>query len=128
MQVGMATVGYQLKRAQQALRAAMDEALRPQGLTTPQYAVLTALEAEAGLSGAELARRCFVTPQTMNEIVAGLEARGWVTRRRHAEHGRVLQTFLTDQGAAAGMRAVQLNIVNARTGSTLPVGVMVDVQ
>jgi hypothetical protein len=31
-------VGYQLKRAQQALRTAMDEGLRAQGIATPQYA------------------------------------------------------------------------------------------
>jgi hypothetical protein len=62
-------VGYQLKRAQQALRTAMDEGLRAQGLTTPQYAALTHLEADEPLSGAELARRCFVTAQTMNAIL-----------------------------------------------------------
>ena len=32
-------VGYALKRAQHALRTRMDEALRPLGLTAPQYAV-----------------------------------------------------------------------------------------
>src|ERR1700686_5656357 len=66
-------VGYQLKRAQQALRTAMDEGLRAQGMTTPQYAALTALEADEPLSGADLARRCFVTAQTMNAILVGLE-------------------------------------------------------
>jgi DNA-binding MarR family transcriptional regulator len=90
-------VGYVLKQVQQALRAAMDEALRRRGLTTAQYATLSILEAEAGLSGAELARRCFVTPQTMNEIVARLEADGLVERRR-GDDARVLRAYLTAAG------------------------------
>lgn len=90
-------VGYVLKRLQQALRVAMDDALRQRGLTTPQYAALSALEQAPGLSNAELARRCFVTPQTMNEIVAHLEAADLVTRHRAAADGRVVQTYLAPQ-------------------------------
>ena len=91
-------VGYQMKRAQHALRTEMDRALREMKLTTPQYAVLSALEATPGLSGAELAKRSFVTPQTMNQIVVKLEDARLVARRPHPKHGRVLQTYLTDKG------------------------------
>src|SRR3954453_21484149 len=93
-------VGYQLKRAQQALRTAMDEGLRAQGITTPQYATLTALDADEPLSGAELARRCFVTAQTMNAILVGLERARLVERAAHAEHGRVIEARLTKRGRA----------------------------
>src|SRR5882757_752267 len=93
-------VGYQLKRAQQALRTAMDEGLRAQELTTPQYAALTHLEADEPLSGAELARRCFVTAQTMNGILVGLERARLVERAAHAEHGRVIEARLTKRGRA----------------------------
>jgi DNA-binding MarR family transcriptional regulator len=93
-------VGYQLKRAQQALRTAMDEGLRAQRLTTPQYAALTALEADEPLSGAELARRCFVTAQTMNAILVGLERARLVERAPHADHGRVIEARLTGRGRA----------------------------
>jgi DNA-binding MarR family transcriptional regulator len=58
-------LGYALKRAQHALRVSMDEVLRPLGLTTPQYAVLCAIEADPGISNASLARAAFVTAQTM---------------------------------------------------------------
>ena len=91
-------VGYQLKHAQHGLRLAIDAALRPIELTTPQYAVLDALGQAAGLSGAELARRAFVTPQTMNAIVVTLERAGLVARQPHATHGRVLQAYLTPLG------------------------------
>ena len=92
-------VGYQMKRAEHALRLEMDGVLRGVGLTTPQYAALSVLEGEAGLSGAALARRCFVTPQTMNQILVNLEGSGVVERRPHPEHGRVLSAYLTDKGA-----------------------------
>ncbi|MBF8191903.1 MarR family transcriptional regulator [Nonomuraea sp. K274] len=98
-------VGYELKRAQQAFCMAADEALRGVGLTNAQYAVLAMLDEEGSLSGAELARRCFVTPQTMNQLIAGLEARGLVERAPHPSHGRILQTSLTETGRALISRA-----------------------
>lgn len=98
-------VGYELKRAQHALRLEMDGALREVGLTTPQYAALSAVEGEEGLSGALLARRCFVTPQTMNGILVNLEKAGLLERRPHPEHGRVLQAYLTGNGERMLSRA-----------------------
>ena len=92
------SIGYELKRAQHALRLRMDEALRGEGVTTPQYSALDALAEEPGLSNAQLARRSFVTPQTMNQILKGLEAAGLVRREGHPEHGRVLRSYLTDEG------------------------------
>lgn len=99
------SIGYELKRVQHALRQAMDGELRSLGLTTPQYAALSVLEREEELSGAELARRCFVTPQTMNGILVGLESAGFVERRAHPTHGRVMQARLTDEGAGLLGRA-----------------------
>ncbi|MDX6381334.1 MAG: hypothetical protein QOI57_2358 [Rubrobacteraceae bacterium] len=101
-------IGYQLKRAEHALRLEMDGALRDVGLTTPQYAALSVLGDEPGLSGAELARRCFVTPQTMNAIVVNLEAAGLLLRRSHPEHGRVLQAYLTAAGEELVSRAHEM--------------------
>lgn len=99
------SVGYQLKRAQHALRLRVDAVLKEVELTTPQYAVLSVLEDSPGLSGAALARRSFVTPQTMNVILARLEGAGLITRSPHPEHGRVLQAYLTDKGSNLVSRA-----------------------
>lgn len=49
----------------QALRSHLAAGLRELGLTMPQYASLTFLRDEPGASNAALARRAFVTPQTM---------------------------------------------------------------
>lgn len=91
-------VGYELKRVQHDLRFSMEGALKELGVTVPQYAALSVLAEEPGLSNAALARRSFVTPQTMNQIVVRLEAAGLLERREHPEHGRVLQSYVTERG------------------------------
>ncbi|MDN6123251.1 MAG: MarR family transcriptional regulator [Brevibacterium sp.] len=70
-----AMIGYQLKHLQSALRSHMDEALRPIGLSTPQYACLELLRREPGASNSELARGAFVTRQTMSTLLRGLQDR-----------------------------------------------------
>ncbi len=91
-------VGYVLKQAATALRNAMDVALRPQGLTVPQYACLELLGRQPGLSNSDLARGAFVTRQSMNQVLRGLQDRGLVTRPTTATHGRTLPTRLTPAG------------------------------
>ena len=93
-------VGYELKRAQQAFCVAADNTLRRVGLTNAQYAVLAMLEESGSLSGADLARLCYVAPQTMNQLVVGLEARGLVRRADHPSNRRIRQASLTETGHA----------------------------
>ena len=93
-------LGYLIKRTQQTLRQVMDRALATLDLTTPQYVALSELAKEPGLSNAELARRCFLTPQTMHQIVVGLERSSLITRSQHPEHGRIQQVDLTKEGRA----------------------------
>lgn len=94
------SVGDALRKAQYYLRVELDDALRDVKLTAPQYFALAALSAQPGLSGAALARRCFVTPQTMTGIIANLATAGLITRAPDPEHGRIIQTRLTTKGAA----------------------------
>lgn len=89
---------YLVKRLELAIRARMDEALRPHGLTTLQFTALTALRQRDRLSSAQLARRSFVTPQTMNEMVRWLEDHGHIERHRDPGNRRVLLISLTESG------------------------------
>lgn len=91
-------LGYQLKRAQHALRLRMDEHLADLALTTPQYAVLANLKQTPGLSNAELARQAFVAPQTMIRIVTGLQQKELIDRQPSSENRRILQAALTPKG------------------------------
>ena len=93
-------VGYVLKQAAVALRTAMEAALRPLRLTVPQYACLELLGQRPALSNAELARGAFVTRQSMNVVLQGLQERGLVTRPAAAARGRELPATLTDEGRA----------------------------
>ena len=90
--------GYLLRQAWHAFRGAMDAALREQGLSGPQYAVLSVLARDPGLSGADLARACNTTPQAMNGVLATMEREGLVERRPHPTHGRILQVAPTAEG------------------------------
>ena len=92
------SLGYAIKRAQQALRLHMDRQLKGLGLTAPQYNVLCSLEAEPGASNARLARRAFVTPQTMQSMLVKLDRAGLIERTPDAEHGRIQRTQLTKAG------------------------------
>nr|WP_055506046.1 MarR family transcriptional regulator [Nonomuraea pusilla] len=112
-------VGYQLKRVQAALRAAMDDTLRAHRLTTPQYVCLELLGQRPGLSNAELARDAFVTRQSMNAMLQNLQDAGLVERPASAPHGRALPTRLTPLGASrlAAARADVLAIERRMTSA-----------
>lgn len=92
------SVGYVLKQVSSALRTAMDAALRPLDLTVPQYACLEQLGQKPGQSNADLARAVFVTRQSMNLVLRGLQDRGLLTRPDVADLGRARPTELTDEG------------------------------
>lgn len=98
-------VGYGLKQVDALLRARMDEALRPLGLTVPQYACLELLGQRPGLSNADLARGAFVTRQSMNLVLRGLQSRGLVERPDSVDQGRARPTELTDEGRSTLDRA-----------------------
>lgn len=90
---------YLVKRLEMAERARMEELLRPLGVTLHQYTALSLLELRGGLSSAQLARRHFVTPQAMHQLVASLEQVGLIERRPDEGNRRVLRAWLTDRGA-----------------------------
>ncbi|MFB8282385.1 MarR family winged helix-turn-helix transcriptional regulator [Nocardia colli] len=105
-------VGSYVKRAEQALQTAKHAALKPAGVTVPQYAALLFLDENPGISAAALARLCGVTPPTMNALLTNLQERGLIERTPHAWHKNILETRLTEAGTAvmrdADARAVRV--------------------
>jgi hypothetical protein len=81
------SLGYLLKEASSALRSAMEEVLRPLGMSVTHYSCLELLAQRPGLSNSELARGAFVTRQTMNVLLQTLEREGFVTRPAEAPVG-----------------------------------------
>jgi len=107
------SLGYLLKQASSALRASMEAALRPLGMTVTHYSCLELLAQRPGLSNSELARGAFVTRQSMNVLLQSLERDGIVTRPAEAPVGKTLPTTLTPLGrrqlakATVAVRAVE---------------------
>jgi DNA-binding MarR family transcriptional regulator len=97
---------YMIGRINQGIRRELQQRLVRWELSVPELTVLSVLQRRPGLSNAQLARRSMITPQSMNEIVAGLEQRGLVARRADPAHGGILQTRLTPAGRGL-LRRVQ---------------------
>ncbi len=101
----VARLGHSIKRAEQALIREKTRALRDVGLSVPQYTALFTLAGSPGLSGAQLARRCMVTPQSMASLLLTLEAKGLIIREQSDVHAKVFQSRLTPTGLALLRRA-----------------------
>jgi DNA-binding MarR family transcriptional regulator len=117
------SLGYLLKEASSALRSAMEEVLRPLGMSVTRYACLELLAQRPGLSNSELARGAFVTRQSMNVLLQTLEREGYVTRPAEAPIGKILPTRLTPLGrrnlekATVAVRSVEVRMLAGLTGS-----------
>lgn len=117
------SLGYRLKEASSALRAAMEEALRPLGMSVTHYSCLELLAQRPGLSNSELARGAFVTRQSMNVLLQNLERDGFVTRPAEAPVGKALPTRLTSRGrrslekASRAVRSVEVRMLAGLTST-----------
>ncbi|HEY0814059.1 MAG TPA: MarR family transcriptional regulator [Pseudonocardia sp.] len=115
------SLGYLLKQASSALRAAMEEVLRPLGMSVTRYSCLELLAQRPGLSNSELARGAFVSRQSMSVLLQALEREGYVSRPAQAPVGKVLPTRLTPQGrrgleeATVAVRSVEVRMLAGMT-------------
>lgn len=115
------SLGYLLKEASSALRVAMEEVLRPLGMSVTHYSCLELLAQRPGLSNSELARGAFVTRQSMNVLLQALERDGYVTRPTEAPVGKALPARLTARGrrslraASEAVRSVEVRMLAGLT-------------
>jgi len=87
-----------IRRAEQALMGHHEAVLRGYGLTMTQYTVLLTLSREEGMSGAQLARACGVSQQSMASVLSGMQEKGLIERHSSPLHAKVMVTALTDAG------------------------------
>ena len=122
------SIGYLVKRVQQGLRRECDAALKPTGLSMAQYSTLRALHEHPEASAAELARLCFVTRQSLQDVLNGLRAAGLVETSDAPPRGRARSLQLTRLGsrrlsaahdAVFGVEAVMLHGIPARDRRTV---------
>jgi DNA-binding MarR family transcriptional regulator len=91
---------YAVKQVELAVRAHLDDLLKPSGVTALQYTALTVLEHGGELSAAQLARNSFVTAQSMADMVRALTSKGLITRTRDETDRKRLLISLTPEGRA----------------------------
>ena len=77
------------------MRKEIGRLVGPKGLSVAQYTTLSILRSRSGLSNAQLARRLWVTPQSMNEVISALERAGLIERVPDVANRRILRTALT---------------------------------
>ncbi|MEZ4661182.1 MAG: MarR family transcriptional regulator [Caldilineaceae bacterium] len=91
-------LSYVIARLERILRQRIAKGVEPYGLNVSQYTALSILGRRSGLSNAQLARRTYISPQAMNQVLDQLTQAGLVERQPHATHGRILKTELTAEG------------------------------
>lgn len=115
-----AQLGYALKIVQNLLKNTIEDRLRPMGLTIAQFSVLYQLHAQPGQTNADLARRAFMTAQSMQGVLSNLENAGLILRRADADHGRRQLAELTPNGAARFAQAeAVVNAVEAQLAQSV---------
>ena len=87
-----------MKRLLIGYRTLMEEALEGEGVTLAQLRMLKTLEEHPEISAAEVARSCYISPQSMQAVVTRAEREGLITRSAAASNRRVLEATLTVKG------------------------------
>ena len=92
-------MSYAIARLHQRVFTSITERVAPYGLTALQFTTLSVLSRHgAPLSTSQLARRAFMTPQSMSEVIHALERKGLIKRNPHPNHRRTLPATLTAKG------------------------------
>ena len=89
---------YVVARLERALRRAINDRVSVYDLTVLQYTTLSVLGRRGELSNAQLARRAYMSPQAMSEVIEALKTKGLITRNAHPNHRRVFPVALTPKG------------------------------
>ncbi len=87
-----------MKRLQAGFRTRLDEGLRGKNATTAQIRLLYEVRSRPGATGAQIARACFVTPQSAQAMLVRAVERGWVVRGKDPENDRLVTARLTPAG------------------------------
>jgi DNA-binding MarR family transcriptional regulator len=95
---GEPRISYVVARLERAIRRAINERVGAHGLTVLQYTTLSILGYRGELSNAQLARRAYMSPQAMSEVIEALEGKGLIERAPRPGHRRVLPAVLTAKG------------------------------
>lgn len=89
---------YLIKMCELVVRSGIENRLEEFGISGLQYTILSTVSRRDDLSVADLARVTRVTPQSMGEMISGLQERQLVIRREDPSNRRILRIELTPAG------------------------------
>ena len=87
-----------MRRLLVGFKAKLDDELREKNATHAQMRFLREVKERPGSSGAQMARACYITPQSAQAMMVRAVQHGWVVRGKSAENDRVVTARLTPEG------------------------------
>jgi len=94
------TLAIRLRAAYMHLHSSANRHFRSFDATANQYAVLTCLADEAGITQQMLVERLTSDRRTISNTLAQLQGMGFVTRRAHPKDQRAWALYLTRKGSS----------------------------
>lgn len=106
------SAGFLVAKAYQRLFACIRTELEPFNLTPPQFALLSFLSRQDGLTQTDLSLRTEIDRTTIGGLIKRLEKIGFVTRQNDPADRRAFRVYMTGRGrevqSAAAVAAVQI--------------------
>lgn len=92
------SIGFLLSKAYQRAWAILREEIEEYDLTPPQFALLSFLWQQDGLTQVELAEKGQIDRSTLGGLIDRLERNSLLERRQHPQDRRAYRIYLTEQG------------------------------
>jgi MarR family transcriptional regulator, lower aerobic nicotinate degradation pathway regulator len=92
------SIGFLLSKAYQRAWAILREEIEEYDLTPPQFALLSFLWQQDGLTQVELAEKGQIDRSTLGGLIDRLERNSLLERRQHPQDRRAYMIYLTEQG------------------------------
>jgi DNA-binding MarR family transcriptional regulator len=87
-----------MRRVLLGFKARLDDELRDKHVTSAQLRFLHEVQERPGGSNAQMARACYMTPQSAQAMLVRAVKQGWVVRGKSAENGKLVTVRLTKAG------------------------------
>jgi DNA-binding MarR family transcriptional regulator len=92
------SLGYEIAKIHKAFRAKFQGVLTPFDVTVQQFEVLRTLNANPGITAAQLVERITSDSSTMMSILKRLESKALIERRPDRKDGRIKRIVMTEGG------------------------------
>ncbi|MEM6609419.1 MAG: MarR family transcriptional regulator [Pseudomonadota bacterium] len=92
-------LGYKLSRAAKVVQAAVDQVIKPLGLTRLSWTVLASIGFDGFNTPGSIARHIGIERTAVSRILRQMEADGLIERQNDEQDGRAFRIGLTDAGA-----------------------------